>query len=251
MSSPLTLLVAKLLSRSPLQSHSSGSFAASTINCSRQQSIKRCMWKRDNAKEVAEESKRGGGMGEVEEERRYILMLDSSVTDRLSSRNCHGDASSAASLLWLPRRTNSTWKVPLVYFSFVCRNVLKLQYPLATHLFTFLPSFLPSSLFQPTPIILSFSHLPHQRPIDTHKETADMSGGRRQHEEHSISRKVDIEGPQRINREAYHQSNQHSLLPSASCASSCSSYSTSSLLQASLGRRTQRWLVRYFFSFVY
>ena len=67
-----------------------------------------------------------------------------------------------------------------------------------------LPSILPSSLSLPrTPSTSPSSHLPHWKQIDTHKETADMSGGRRQHEEHSISRKVDIEGPRRIDREAY------------------------------------------------
>ena len=110
-------------------------------------------------------------------------------------------ASSAASLLWPPRRANN----PVLRFhSFVSLSPLESQYPLATHLFTFLPSFLPSSLsLLPTSSTSPSSHLSHRRPIDSHKETADMSEGRRQHEEHSISRKVDIEGPQRTNREAY------------------------------------------------
>ena len=62
----------------------------------------------------------------------------------------------------------------------------------------FHPSFLPLSLSLPllhSPSTSPSSHLPHWKQIDTHKDTADMSGGRRQHEEHSISRKVDIEGP--------------------------------------------------------
>ena len=100
-------------------------------------------------------------------------------------------------------------EVLLVCFSLACRIAVSFG-----NSFIHLPSFLPLSLFLPTPSTSPFSHLSHRRTIDTHKETADMSEGRRQHEEHSISRKVDIEGPQRINREAYHQSNQHSLFPS-------------------------------------
>ena len=65
-----------------------------------------------------------------------------------------------------------------------------------------------------------------------------MSEGRRQHEEHSILRKVDVEGPQRINCEAYiNQTNPM--------------HPDSLLFQASLGRRTQRWFVRYFTSFFF
>ena len=102
-----------------------------------------------------------------------------------------------------------------------CTEVLLVCFSLASRIavsfgnsFIHLPSFLPPSLSFTHLINLSFSHLPYRRPINRHKETADMSEGRRQHEEHSISRKVDIEGPQRINREAYHQSNQHSLFSS-------------------------------------
>ena len=66
---------------------------------------------------------------------------------------------------------------------------------------SFLPSILPFSLSLPLlhiPSTSPSSHLPHWKQIDTHKETADMSGGRRQHEEHSISRKVDIEAPSKL-----------------------------------------------------
>ena len=92
-----------------------------------------------------------------------------------------------------------------------CTEVLLVCFSLASRIavsfgnsFIHLPSFLPSSLsLLPTSSTSPSSHLSHRRPIDSHKETADMSEGRRQHEEHSISRKVDIEGPQRTNREAY------------------------------------------------
>ena len=132
MSSPLTLHVAKALPKSPLQSHSTGSF--------------RCL--------------------------HYIL--------------------------WPPWRADST-ETPLVCFSLACGNVPRTAVSFGNSL-VYPPSFL--ALFTYA-INLSFSHLPHRRQIDTYKETADISGGRRQHEEHSISRKVDIEGPQRINIEAY------------------------------------------------
>ena len=187
----------------------------------------------------------------------HTLMLDFSVMGRFSSKNSHGDASSAASPLWPPRRANST-EVPLVCFSLACGNVSRTAVSFGNsfiHLPSFLPPSLPPSFFPsfppsllPTSPTSPSSYLPHRRPIDTHKEIADMSVGRRQHDEHSILRKVDIEGPQRTNREAYHQSNQHSFVlllpPPAPPIQRIPS-------SKPVWRCTQRWFVRYFFSFFF
>ena len=88
-------------------------------------------------------------------------MLDLSVTGWLSSNNSHGDASSAASPLWLPRRANST-EGPLVCFSLACRNVSKTALSFGNS-FILLPSFLPIILpsFLPSLLLLPFN-LPRQ-----------------------------------------------------------------------------------------
>ena len=87
-------------------------------------------------------------MGEVEEEVRFILhilMLNFSVIGRSSSKNSHGDMHH----LLPPPYGRQDVPTVLRFHSFVSLSPLESQYPLATHLFTFLPSFLP----------LSFTHL--------------------------------------------------------------------------------------------
>ena len=100
---------------------------------------------------------------------------------------------------------------------------LKQQYPLATHLFILIPSFLPSLL--PLPLSLTYPINLSFLPSPSSKTNWYLQRDCR---------------PQRTNREAYiHQTN-----------TPCSFYLLLILLfQASLGRRTQRRLRRYIFSF--
>ena len=176
--SPLTLLIAKVLSKSPLQSHSTMSFAASTI-------------------------------------------------------------------LWPPRRANST-EAPLV-----SKTAVSFGNP-----YIHLPSSLPSFL-SPSPSLFYISHQPLLPPISltenklTHtKRLQTWVGAGDNMKNIAYARKVDIEAPRKlIVRPTSNQTNSSLFLlpPSAPPIPQA----TDSLLQASLGRCTQRWLSRYFFSFFF
>ena len=101
-----------------------------------------------------------------------------------------------------PRSANST-DGPLVRFSLACGNISKTAVSFDNS-FIHLPSFLPSFLsLLPTPSTSPSSHLPHRRTIDTHKETAHMSGGQETTWRTQHMTKSWYWRSWRINREAY------------------------------------------------
>ena len=145
---------------------------------------------------------------------------------------------------------NST-EAPLVWFSLACGNVSKTAVSFGNsfiHLPS-LPSFLPPSLFylppstSPSPISLIEDQLTRTKRLQTWVGAGDNMKNIAYHE------KLILKAPRGlIVRPTINQTNT----PCSPPASSCSSHAPDSLLfQASLGRRTQRWFVRYFTSFFF